>query len=323
MPRRTGRECPSAGCVVARALREIAALLALEPGNRFRARAYERGAAVVAALPDVESVVRSRAAHQRPGYRAARWRARSRRSCALAAPSCWSVCGESTRRASSSCRACSSLARVRAVHERPRRHDARRAARGLRRRVACAACAASARSRSDVCWNASTTLAARREAVTLAQAERQGEALRDHFRRHPRRRRRRAGGRVPPARRDDRAARPRRRVRRPRGSRGARVPGAGARRRARRGDRERLLVHQAGGLDAHVRVVAERGISRAALIDATGSPAAHRQARARARPRGLGARRSGLRRTGPASRRAERGRALPTPRPSVRPARAA
>jgi DNA polymerase/3'-5' exonuclease PolX len=59
MPTPHGAGVPSAGAVVAQALREIAALVALEPGNRFRARAYERGAAVVAALPDVESVVRS------------------------------------------------------------------------------------------------------------------------------------------------------------------------------------------------------------------------------------------------------------------------
>ncbi len=42
---------------VAAALREMSALIALDPEGRFRARAYERAASVVAALPDLESIV--------------------------------------------------------------------------------------------------------------------------------------------------------------------------------------------------------------------------------------------------------------------------
>jgi hypothetical protein len=40
MPTPHGAGVPFPGAVVARALREIAALVALEPGNRFRALAY-------------------------------------------------------------------------------------------------------------------------------------------------------------------------------------------------------------------------------------------------------------------------------------------
>jgi DNA polymerase (family 10) len=52
---------------VADALREIGALLSLEKGNRFRARAYDRAASVVVAAPDLETLVRERMLTSLPG----------------------------------------------------------------------------------------------------------------------------------------------------------------------------------------------------------------------------------------------------------------
>ena len=52
---------------VAAALADIARLLALEPGNRWRARAYERAARIVATLPDLEARVRSGTLERVPG----------------------------------------------------------------------------------------------------------------------------------------------------------------------------------------------------------------------------------------------------------------
>jgi DNA polymerase (family 10) len=58
---------PSAGRRAGEALREIAALLALEKGNRFRSRAYAQAADVIEAVPDLEGAVADRQLLSLPG----------------------------------------------------------------------------------------------------------------------------------------------------------------------------------------------------------------------------------------------------------------
>jgi DNA polymerase (family 10) len=53
---RTAGTAGSAGARAAAALRELGLLLALEPGNQYRARAYERAASVVEAVADLEGL---------------------------------------------------------------------------------------------------------------------------------------------------------------------------------------------------------------------------------------------------------------------------
>ena len=64
-PREAGG--PSAATSVAETLSEIGGLLAVDPANRFRARAYERGASIVTALPDLASVVQGGKLRSVPG----------------------------------------------------------------------------------------------------------------------------------------------------------------------------------------------------------------------------------------------------------------
>jgi DNA polymerase (family 10) len=269
MPTPDDAGVPSPTAAVAQALREIGALVALEPGSRFRARAYERGAAVVAALPGLESLLRSGQLTTVPGIGPALARtieeiARTGRSAMLerlrgkyppGAVELSRVLALSRVGAVHDALGVTTLAELRAACEAGRVRTVRgfgeKSERQLLRRI--------------------DALATRREAVTLAHAEQQGEALRAHLLCHPAigaaelagefRRRAETIDRldlvVSSADAEAVAAHMRQ------------APGLVAVRDAGPG---RWLVHRAGAIDAHVRVVPRRDFAPA-WIAATGAAA--------------------------------------------------
>jgi DNA polymerase (family 10) len=269
MPTPHGAGVPSPGAVVAQALRDIAALLFLEPGNRFRARAYERGAAVVAALPDLEAVARSGRLTSVPGIGSALARTieevvRTGRSEMLER-----LRGKYPPGSVELSRVLA-LSRVRAVHD----------ALGITTLAELRAACEAGRVRGIHGFGEKSeralleridALGARRREVTLAQAAQQGEALRDHLRRHSTvsaaelagafRRRVETIDRLDVVVASDDPSAVAEHARRAPGLVAVTEESAG-----------RLVLHQAGGLDAHVRVVPAREFA-AALLDATGSPA--------------------------------------------------
>ena len=259
----------SAGIPVAAALREIGGLLALEPGNRFRARAYERAAGVIAALPDVASLVRAGRLTTVPGIGQALARTveelvRTGRSEFL------DRLRQRYPPGTVELSRVMSVGRVRAVHE----------ALGVTTLAALRAACEAGRVRGVKGFGETTErqlltrideLASRREAVTLAKAEAQGEALRDHLRRH------RAVAAV------ELAGAFRRRLEtvdrldvvvasaspRAVATHAGRMPGLVSVDEVRD---DRFVLRQVGGLDTHVRVVPEDEFAPA-MIAATGSPA--------------------------------------------------
>jgi DNA polymerase (family 10) len=247
----------------------MGALLALEPDNRFRARAYERAAGAILALPDVESLARAGHLTTVPGIGRALARTveelvRTGRSEFL------NRLRERYPPGTVELSRVMSLGRVQAIH------DALGVTTLADLRAACEA----GRVR-DVRGFGETTerrllagideLASRREAVTLAKAEAQGQTLRDHLQQHH------GVAAV------ELAGAFRRRLETieqldlvvASASPGA-VAAHAARAPALVSVSEvadgRFVLHQAGGLDAHVRVVPEEEFTPA-LVDATGSTA--------------------------------------------------
>jgi DNA polymerase (family 10) len=180
-PREAGG--PSAATGVAEALSEIGGLLGVEPANRFRARAYERGASIVAALPDLASLVHAGKLATVPGIGAGLAKVieeifRSGRSAMLDA------LRERYPPGTAELSRVTSLARIRTLHD----------ALGITTldelRTACE----TGRVRGLRGFGESTerrllaridALAARRQGVTLSRAATQAGALREHLRRHP------------------------------------------------------------------------------------------------------------------------------------------
>jgi DNA polymerase (family 10) len=168
---------------VAATLREIGALLALEPANRFRGRAYERGADAIAALPDLDAVLRAGRLTSVPGI----GRGIARTIDEIIHTGRSTVLERLQARHPPGALALSpvlSPARIRAVH------DALGVTTLAELRAACEA----GRVATVHGFGPATerrllaridALAARREGVTLAEAERQGDALLDELRRHP------------------------------------------------------------------------------------------------------------------------------------------
>jgi DNA polymerase (family 10) len=294
MPTPRGAGVPAPGAAVAPILRAIGALVALEPGNRFRARAYERGAAVAAALPDLEAAVRAGRLTSVPGIGPALARTieeivRTGRSEMLER-----LRGKYPPGTVELSRVLA-LSRVRAVHEmlgvttlgelraaceagrvRGVRGFGEKSERSLLRRI--------------------EALAERREAVTLPHAEQQGEALREHLRGHPAVADAELAGafrrRVETIERldlvvaaDDRAAV---------AAHAAGAPGLVA---VSEGPTGGLLMRRAGGIAAHVRVVPAPDFA-VALVDATGSSAHVEKLGRIAEQRGLTLDVRGLRRGG-------------------------
>jgi DNA polymerase (family 10) len=282
------------GAVVARALREIAALLALEPGNRFRSRAYERGAAVVASLPNIDSVVRSGRLTSIPSIGPALARTieeivrtggaqmleRLRRKYPPGTVELSRVLSISQVRTVYEALGITTLTELRAACDAGHMRDVHGFGEKSERRLL---------ERIDA-------LAAHRQGVTLARAEQQGEAFRDHFRGHPTvgaielagafRRRVETIDRLDlvVASDDPEAVAAHARY----------TPGIAT---MREEGRWRLLVHQAGGVDTDVHVVPARDFT-AALIDATGSPGHIAKLAGMAKKRGLDLDNCGLRKAG-------------------------
>jgi DNA polymerase (family X) len=178
-----GAEAPTPAAAVAEMLREIGGLLGLESANRFRAQAYERGAMAIAGVPDLGALVRSGrltsvAAIGSGLARTIEEIVRTGRSELL----------EDLRRryppGAAELSRLLSLDKIRALH------DALGVTTLADLRAACEA----GRVRGLRGFGEKTErrlaarierLAAQRDAVTLAEAARQGEVLLDHLRRHP------------------------------------------------------------------------------------------------------------------------------------------
>jgi DNA polymerase (family 10) len=247
----------------------MGALLALEPGNRFRARAYERAAGAILALPDVETLARAGQLTTVPGIGRALARTveelvrtggseflnRLRQRYPPGTVELSRVMSLGRVQAIHDALGVTTLADLRAACEAGRVRDVRGFGQSTERRLLA---------RID-------ELAARREAVTLARAEAQGQGLRDHLDRH------RAVAAV------ELAGAFRRRletIERLDLVVASASPGAVAAHAARAPALVsasevadgRFVLHQVGGLDAHVRVVPEAEFAPA-LVDATGSTA--------------------------------------------------
>lgn len=293
MPTPHGAGVASPGAV-AEALRHIGALLALERGTRFRARAYERGAAAVVAVPDLDGLVRSGRLTSVPGIGSALARTieeivRSGRAALL------ERLREKYPPGTVELSPVLALSRVRAVH------DALGITTLAELRVACAA----GRVRGVRGFGEKSerrlleridALSARRDVVTLAQAAEQGEALRDHLRRLPGvaavelagafRRRVETIDRLDLVVASDDPARVAAHARRAPGLVPVTAEPDGL-----------IFFRQVGGLDAAVRVV-RAGELAPAWIAATGSPAHTAKLARVARARGLVLDDRGLRRKG-------------------------
>ena len=124
---------------VARALRELGALLELEGENPFKVRAYENGARAVEALATTSPLAPRRAGSPRCRASARRSRRRSPSCTGPAGSSCSTGCGRSTRPASSSCSRSRSSARRRSP--RCTRRSGSATSPSSRRPAATAACA--------------------------------------------------------------------------------------------------------------------------------------------------------------------------------------
>jgi DNA polymerase (family 10) len=167
---------------VANALWEIAGLLAVEPADRFRARAYQRAAGIVAALPNLHALVRAGRLTTVPGIGPALARTiddlvRTGRSAVL----------ERLRHryppGTAELSRILSLPRIRAVH----------AALGITTLAALRAACEAGTLRTVRGFGQRTeervlaridALEARRAGTTLAHAAQQGDALREHFLAH-------------------------------------------------------------------------------------------------------------------------------------------
>jgi DNA polymerase (family 10) len=252
-------------------LRQIGALLALEPGNRFRAQAYERAAGVVESLADLEAVAAQGRWTSLPGVGPAiagvleSW-ARTGRSATL----------ERLRKqyppGTAELAQVLSLPRIRAVHAAlgvTSLAELRSACEDRRLRGVPGFGAKSERKLLERIVALETRGPARSD-VILPQAAAQAEALRSHMLRHPAvdaveiagelRRRMETIGRLDlvVASRDPAAV----------FAHAGRAPGIGTVEQAGAGG---FVMRRLGGLDAHVRTVPPADLALA-LIGATGSP---------------------------------------------------
>lgn len=250
-------------------LREIGALTALEPASQFRARAYERGAAAVDALPDLHGLVRAGRLTTVPGI--GRGLARVVEEILTTGRSTMlDRLREQYPPGTVELSPVLSLARIRAVHD----------ALGVTTLAALRAACEAGRVAGVPGFGKKTeqrllaridALDARRDAVTLAEAERQGDALVAHLRRHPSIARVELAGAfrrrvetidrldVVVASTDSDAVL----------GHAQRAPGVVAA-AVEADDPERLVLRSAGGLHAHLRVTRPADFA-AAWIDATGT----------------------------------------------------